>query len=73
MEGGGKRRLRTACVVSPQPICGGSYMGSPAKLPETAAISHRGGAVITESFCPHLPTVIRLKALQLTLRLPAPG
>lgn len=62
---GGKIRLRTACVVSPQPICGESYMEASAKLPENAAITHWGSGVITESFCPHLPTVISLKALQL--------
>lgn len=36
-----------------------------AKLPENAAITHWGTGVITESFCPRLPTVISLKDQQL--------
>lgn len=60
-----KKATATACVGSPQLICGESYTEATAKLPENAAITHWGSRVITESFCPHLPTVIRLTAQQL--------
>ena len=53
-----RRKLGTACVGSPRLIGGESYAEAAAKLPENAAITHWGSRVITESFCPHLPTVI---------------
>lgn len=60
-----KKATGTAWVGSPQLICGESYTEATAKLPENAGITHWGSRVITESFCPHLPTVIRLTAQQL--------
>lgn len=48
---------------------GESYTEAAAKLPENAAITHWGGRVITESFCPRLPTVISLTARQLRHRI----
>lgn len=63
---GGTRRQRTACVVSPQLMCGESCA---AKLPEKAAVAHWGRGVITESFCPRLPMVISPTARQLRRRI----
>lgn len=68
-DGEGKKKTKkatgAACVGSPQLICGKSCTEATAKLPENAAITHQGSRVITESFCPHLPTVISLTARQL--------